>query len=458
MIKRINVLKDVGRFSVFSSTRGSQGDFSKLNVIYASNASGKSTICDVFRSLGTGNPAYVTGRKRLGSDNQPEIVVLLEGGQAARFLNGQWIDRDSCPPIHVYDDRFVAENVFIGHHISVDQRRNLYGLVMGDQAIALKQAVDTAEQQLNTATSSLNTAQMNLSRLVPTGYSQESFRGLAAINDVESKIIEATNDLRSAEQTKSKADAIRTRRPLVPLPVAEVPASLNTVLSATLDSAALAAEEKIKAHLSDTSHGLSINWLKQGFESQNDTTCPHCGQDMQGLDILEAYRSFFSGELHSQEQLREATKHAVETAFGGVAQSRLQQTITSHQTEKDWWKDAVGYEFSLQEIGDAEDVRTVLKDVYQALNSVLDRKRETPGSEVQLSAEESAAILSWVEKSDELRVYNEVLTSINAELLERQANAGEISLTPLQQRLTELNACKKRYVQGKRQTNPIYRR
>jgi len=152
MIKLINVLKGIGCFSALNPTRGTEGDFSGFNVIYASNACGKSTLCDVFRSLDTGNPAYVIGRKRLGSDAQPEIVISLEGGQATRFQNAQWHERDNCPPIHVYDDRFVAENVFIGHHISVDQRRNLYGLVIGDQAIALKQAVDAAEQNLNTAT------------------------------------------------------------------------------------------------------------------------------------------------------------------------------------------------------------------------------------------------------------------------------------------------------------------
>jgi hypothetical protein len=88
-------------------------------------------------------------------------------GQTVRFQNGQWHERDMCPPIHVYDDRFVADNVFIGHHISVDQRRNLYGLVIGDQAIALKQAVDTAEGQLSSATNALSTAQSNLNGLIP---------------------------------------------------------------------------------------------------------------------------------------------------------------------------------------------------------------------------------------------------------------------------------------------------
>ena len=75
MIKRIKVLKEIGRFSALTPTQGTEGDFSSLNVIYAGNACGKSTLCDVFRSLDTGNPDYVIGRKRIGANTQPEVVM-----------------------------------------------------------------------------------------------------------------------------------------------------------------------------------------------------------------------------------------------------------------------------------------------------------------------------------------------------------------------------------------------
>ncbi|MFZ4524912.1 MAG: hypothetical protein ACOYOE_05010 [Chlorobium sp.] len=137
MIKRFNTLKRIGRFTELSCSGGLENDFAKLNVIYASNACGKSTLCDVFRSMTTGDKAYIMGRKRLDATADPEIVVALEGStppQTVRFQNGAWQNRDACPSIHIYDDRFVAENVLIGHHINLDQRRNLYGLVIGDRA------------------------------------------------------------------------------------------------------------------------------------------------------------------------------------------------------------------------------------------------------------------------------------------------------------------------------------
>ncbi|WKT60571.1 AAA family ATPase [Microbulbifer thermotolerans] len=447
MIKRINVLKGIGRFSALNFERGSEGDFSDLNVIYASNASGKSTLCDVLRSLGTGNPAYVMGRRSLSSDIQPEVVVLIGGERAVRLQEGQWHNHDNCPSIHVYDDRFVAENVFIGHHISVDQRRNLYGLVIGEEAIALKQAVGSAEQRLSNATTAFNAAQSALTRLIPTGYTIDSFRNLASVDDVDTEIAEATREYRTAEQTKTKADAIRARRRLVALPIAEVPETLDKVLSSTLDTASLAAEAKIRDHLAATSQGLSISWVQQGFDAQIGTTCPHCGQDMQGLDILEAYRAFFSGELQAQEQLRESMKSAVQEAFGAAAQNQIRQTLTSHKTEQNWWKDAAGFEFVLPEIDGIETIIALLQATYQAIDSVLARKQANPGSEVSLTDEEAAAVTAWNEKVVALKAYNKALNAINEELENRQVNAGVIDLAPLQQKLSALQAAKKRHEQ-----------
>jgi len=447
MIKRIKVLKEIGRFSALTPTQGTEGDFSSLNVIYAGNACGKSTLCDVFRSLDTGNPDYVIGRKRIGANTQPEVVMLFEGGHVVRLQNDQWQNRDNCPRIHVYDERFVSENVFIGHYISAEQRRNLYGLVISDRAIELKQAVDAAEQQLSSATAEVNAVQPNLTRLIPTGYTIDSFRHLPSVDDVDVQIAQASEEFKAAEQTKSKADAIRARNPLAPLPIAEVPKALGKVLTSTLDSASLAAEAKIRDHLAATSQGLPMTWVKQGFDAQSSTACPHCGQDMQGLDILDAYRSFFSGELQAQEQLRESTKSATQSAFGDAAKNLIRQILTAHKTEQDWWKDAAGYEFALPELGDVENIIALLQGAYQAIDSALARKQANPGSEALLTSEESASLTAWNEQAATLRAYNEALSVINRGIQNRQNDAGVIDLMHLRQKLVGLSAAKKRYEQ-----------
>ena len=449
MIKRINALKGIGCFPSLHQTNGSENDFSKLNVIYAKNGCGKSTLCDVFRSLDTGNPAYVIGRKSFASDFQPEVVFLLEGKQTLRFQNDQWHDRNHCPPIYVYDDRFVADNVLIGLHVSPEQRRNLYGLVIGNQAITMRQAVDTAEQQLNTASTAFNTARDNLTRLIPANTDIDLFRNIVFIDDVDNKIAIVADELKLAEQTKTKADAIRTRRPLAALPIAEVPEILDSVLSSTLNTAALAAEVRIKNHLvaKSQSQGLPISWVKQGFESQTATACPYCGQDMKGLEILEAYRFFFSGELQEQERLRESAKSFVKVSFGDNAQNELRRILTANETEQDWWKDAAGYEFRFSEIGEIESILALLESTYQGIKSALERKQANPGSAIHFTDKESEAITSWREKVSKLRAYNETLLVINDELKKLQKSAGVLNLEPLQQKISCLITSKSRYEQ-----------
>src|SRR5678815_4707059 len=88
MIRRITKLKNIGLFAELRSRGGNQNEFTKLNVIYALNACGKTTLCDVFRSLGTGNPDYIHGRKRFRSTNAIEIEFLLDGSPTPRVVLG----------------------------------------------------------------------------------------------------------------------------------------------------------------------------------------------------------------------------------------------------------------------------------------------------------------------------------------------------------------------------------
>lgn len=448
MIRRINTLKNVGRFSTLHTTSGTQGDFGELNVIYAENACGKSTLCDVLRSVNTGNAAYIVGRKSLGVSAPQDIGILLNDNSHPIFINDSWSGHDNCPPIYIYDERFIADNVYIGHHISTDQKKNLYGLVLGSQAITLKQAVDSAEQALKNAKNTYDREEKILSTLLSVGYDINSFRGIPAVDDIEHKIEKATKALRSAEQTKDKTHSIRTRPLLSPLPIFEVPENLEEVLKATLDTAAIAAEEKIKQHLAKDSQGLSVSWVKQGFELQSGTTCPYCGQDMQDLNILAAYRSYFSGELQRQEELRESLRNALQLNFGAAAQTKIRQILTAHKTEQDWWKAAVGYEVILPEIGDIEDICGLLQSTHDTITAACDRKQSKLCLEICLSPEEKDAMHAWQAKAATLQQYNAELSKINVEIQRRQESAATIDTQPLQQSIAALNASKKRHEQN----------
>jgi hypothetical protein len=113
------MVRNVGCFEVFHSESGTQGDFGGLNVVYAPNASGKSTICDILRSLTQDVPDFVLGRNRFGAATPAEIELLLCGTPSvtAGFQGRVWQTNPPgapVPRILLYDDRFVADNVLVG--------------------------------------------------------------------------------------------------------------------------------------------------------------------------------------------------------------------------------------------------------------------------------------------------------------------------------------------------------
>ncbi|YCM45178.1 AAA family ATPase [Verrucomicrobiaceae bacterium 227] len=450
MIKRINTLKSVGRFIELHSAAGADHDFAELNVVFASNAAGKSTLCDVLRSMTSGEAAYVVGRKRLDAGNDPEIVVSLDGAtppQVVRFQNGAWANAAASPKIHIYDDRFVAENVLVGHHINVDQRRNLYGLIIGARGITLKQAVDAAEAQLTAAGNNARGAEVTLKALFPQGQSIESFRTLPVVEDVDQQIATAAEALASATQTKSKADAIRQRPSLREIPIPQIPANLAEVLGTSLDQAALLAEQKIREHLETHTSGLSIDWLGQGHRAKSGEGCPHCGQSMEGLEILQAFNAFFSGELQAQESARTALRTATTQTFSEDARNRIRETLTSNETECSWWTYAAGFVFTLPAAPDEASILDAHAAAEQAIIEALDRKQANPASATTLTLAEQQVIDTWLAIAAGLTQYNVDLQNVSATLTQKKAEAGNIDLAPLQQAFAALEASKRRHQQ-----------
>jgi ABC-type branched-subunit amino acid transport system ATPase component len=109
LIKKIVKLEGIGRFEQFKAT----GDvtFAKYTLIFAENGVGKTTLCDVIRSLQTGDANYINGRKTLGSTVEPKATILLADGRTAQFGNGVWshVPAGKCT---IFDQSYVRDNVY----------------------------------------------------------------------------------------------------------------------------------------------------------------------------------------------------------------------------------------------------------------------------------------------------------------------------------------------------------
>ena len=86
----------MGRFKNYAAL--GDATFRRFTLIFAENVRGKTTFCAILRSLFTNTPAFIIGRKMLGS---------ITNGNVA-FRNGAW--SAAFPHIAVFDGTYISEN------------------------------------------------------------------------------------------------------------------------------------------------------------------------------------------------------------------------------------------------------------------------------------------------------------------------------------------------------------
>ena len=142
MISKIKKIKNVGKFEDFDIPV----ELGKLTLIYAENGRGKSTLADIFRSLCPGKQNRVIGRKTQGSDNSPDIELLLENGSTISFFTNKWVTSSGhafeSEDIFVYDDVFINDNIYSGNTVGTPHRRNLASMTIGDTAVRFQEKED----------------------------------------------------------------------------------------------------------------------------------------------------------------------------------------------------------------------------------------------------------------------------------------------------------------------------
>lgn len=446
MLNRIISIKNIGRFEYLKAANGNEGDFSKINVVYARNGSGKTTLCDVFRSAGTNEPAYVMGRKRIGSMEGPSIKWLFDENKVLEFSNGRWSGLDKRPPIYVYDQRFVRDNVFVGSQIGSSQRHNVYSLALGKKAISLNRKVEEAGRRLGTATETVSRFETQLLSMLPAGYQIETFRTLGPINNVDSMIDELMRKISDERIKKSKSDKIRQHRILRKIAEPSVSIDdLNSVLASTLDDAALTAEEEIKKHLSQFgTNTLSTDWIKQGAEAQRGDICPYCGQKMSGTDLFAAYKVFFSGALRQQERLRDRVRNVFLSALGENAQSSLIHTVAENMNDVAWWNDACGLSLEMPQ-PNIDTLAVQFSTILNASLAAIDRKRNSLTKAIVLEDGEMKALRLIDSIAVTIASYNDAVDAANRKIWEYQQSIETTNIADLEETLTELKTRKLRY-------------
>ena len=409
-------------------------ELAKTVAIYSDNGRGKSTFACVCRSLGANDCSELTARRTLGSTSLPKAEFLVQGKKHT-LANGAW--DQPCAVLRVFDSHFIEHNVCSGSSVLPAHRESLLEFALGEEGTRLKAEIDGIAERIKEA----NEALRNLRALIEpqvTPFAFEDFLRLPDESPDEAEIALAENALRDARN--AAAIAARPECPTLELPMLDV-ARIERVLSSSVETMGNEAERLVRAHLRDHLDEHGEAWLRQGLGYMSDGECPFCGRDTDKLDLVEAYRTFFSERY---EQLNAEILEIRKQVLSALSDSRLDElarAIGRLGTASGAWSDR-----PLTFPVPPQDSVEVCREVRTEVLRLLDEKSASPlePHPVDEAAEKALASLGRVKR--EVDEYHSAALRTNSEIAGIKATVGAVDLRQLGVDRERLEARKRRSV------------
>lgn len=432
-IAQIRHIRSIGRFRNYAA----QGDvsFKKFTLLFGENGRGKTTLCAILRSLQSSTPAIITGRRTLGAAADPNVVIVLAGGQAL-FRDGAW--NAPATQLRIFDAQYVAENIHSGDVIGPDQRRNLCRVIIGRDGVELALRYDQFDADINTKNAAIRDARSAITAHVPV-QQVDQFVELAVDPEIDAKIEAKAREVDGLREI----DRLRARDGLAVIDLPPLPTQLESILARTLEDVSRDAERLVKEHLA--AHGMEGNqqWLSSGLMHLINETCPFCGQSTRGLDLIAAYRTFFNQSYTNFRD--ELTRYRANAArlFSDekieVARARLEGNVNG----ADLWSRYVT--FARPELRAGTDIAAAITAFRSEVLALLENKLASPLDAMEVPASYTAAYGPFAAVTEAVTAYNTQVFAANAAIdaFKRAANPAHTQTT--ERDLAWLRLIKKRH-------------
>lgn len=433
MLKKIISIKNVGRFR--NSAASGNPQLAKHTFIAGANGFGKTTLCAVLRSLQTGDPAHVLGRKTLGATDAPAIELLLDGGGKARFDGTAW--NATKPEIAIFDGVFVAENVHSGEVVDIEHKRNLYRVIVGDAGVKLAAQEAELAAESRARTGEISTARKAVQPHVPAGMKLDAFIALPETADIAVQIEAQARSVDALRQ----AGALRARPALSEFVIPALPDDFIGLLARTIDDIAQDAEQRLSAHLA--AHGMMAsggNWIADGLGHAEDT-CPFCGQDIRGLPLIAAFRAVFSERYEALAEEIATMKAGLVRDMGDAALTRLGTIAAQNNGGVEFWQKYCAIDTSALALS-AEAVETI-RELAAAAIGLLDCKAVVPLEPITPDAGFTAACAAYDGAAAAIEATNTAIRAANVVIADKKADAGDLKAAEAE--LARLTAIQTRY-------------
>lgn len=320
MLNKIILIQGVGGYKDARNC-----DLAKVNIIYGENRNGKSTLCDVLRSLELNNPKLILDRKAIPNDATlpPEVKISFNANGAhhvAHFTDNTWQSIEpECSKLYVFDQSFIHRNVMTGEKQERLNSENVTSFILGEDSTTLYAKLAELNTSIRATRSSLTDIDKDFSTHNITNAQEYSDSRLPKQTKVELETQSVAQKTREQQITTTikNIGAIKQRATLkdtaTKLDFLQNIKKINSAITSSLQDVHQGALSSLESHVTNHVNNSSLfkGWAAQGVAFTKDDSCPFCGQGLldDAKSLLASYQQVFNTEF---DDFNRSTKQKLE--------------------------------------------------------------------------------------------------------------------------------------------------
>ncbi|MGG4553042.1 AAA family ATPase [Paenibacillus humicus] len=440
MIKKIINIKNTGKFRSFIAKSGVQ--FNRMNIIYSENGRGKTTLSSIFRSLNEQNPELIVGRKTLGGIGAQSLEILVDSNKH-QFKNNAWLSKPELE-IEIFDSVFVSQNVY-SKFIEHDHKKQLYLFTIGKTGVEKADQLDKLDAAIKKATSTKKELESSIKVGVEGVLSIDDFIKLPYKENIDEEIKKCQQALLAhSKEAEIKGKALLSK---VELPTFDRVKFESNITGRTISDVLDTAEVITKNHIHNRLDVNGEKWLEYGVSKIKDNSCPFCEQDISSVDIIKAFRSYFSDEYRKAIKLVESLSDAFNQKCDIGNFLTFQSKVHTNVELLTFWKQYVSLPEQYQLVLDFYS--DVWKEFTSAIKELIETKKRSPFESVTISDDANRKIDMYLSCLQQISDYNIFVESVNKLIEERKNSINQNAFQNLQVNLQRLKNIKLRYDSSK---------
>jgi wobble nucleotide-excising tRNase len=436
MIEKFISIKNVGKFVNYSAPK--HVELERFNIIYGENATGKTTLSAILRSLKTNNIDYIKGRKTIDSDEEPEITIRLEGHNA-EFSNNSW--NTLFKNIEIFDAIFIAENVCAGYYVDHQHKKNLPLFALGEEGIQLVNRIVSLDQQIRQIGTRIRGKEEEIKRLMTVDIPIDKYLELPRNDDIDGKIAGQTTRIATLELSE-----VIIKKEL--LKGVKMPDwswdQTKSLVAQSLETISEEAERNVKEHIKNYLDGKGEEWIDYGLNHIKDDKCPFCEQTLENVDLIQDYQRYFDTSYKDfKKEVKEYLEYIQET-FCTDNLIVIEGTIHGNYILKDFWSNYVTFDFDLISL-DFEEIKRRWDLLSHKIFEHLERKLLNPLETIVPNEDLLSEIEEFRNLQSNIVEYNRKVTELNGLIQETKKSIGTGNLNEAKNQLKRLQNQKIRH-------------